>query len=159
MDAFAKLMRIQIVPSLKLILSRLTSVLEQLDVVSSQNQLKAVKICEAQLEYLIRVICSMFGSGLPSSSTRLNKGNQQQAQETMESEESKEEKEEPWAYIDFQIVKLVFHVYKSTTMLRKHQYDPQLEQSLLNFAIVFKSYILTDSRIIALCSRLAEERG
>ena len=88
----------------------------------------------------------------------------------MESEEKKEDQEEPWGYIDFQIVKIIMQVYQSTTQLRQNANQSgavanwqmpgsALEHSLLNFAVIFKSYILTDSRILALSSRLAEERG
>ena len=73
-------------------------------------------------------------------------------------EENKTENEEPpWAYLDFQIVKKIFYLYSVTTKLSQsaQQYpnlawrmpDPALEQSLLGFASLFKSYILTDTRI------------
>ena len=43
--------------------------------------------------------------------------------------------------------------------MRQHNKIPELllEKNLLNFAKVFKTYVLTDSRILSLCSNLYAE--
>lgn len=73
----------------------------------------------------------MFGSGLPSSSSRFNKLRTEVntlSMESMESEENRTENEEPpWAYLDFEILKKIFYLYSVTTKMRESavQY-PQL---------------------------------
>ena len=78
----------------------------------------------------------MFGSGLPSSSTRLNRvrtevntlsvDNLPMDMEQVE-EEKAENEEPPWAYLDFQIVKKIFYLYSVTTkMSQSAQQYPDL---------------------------------
>ena len=72
------------------------------------------------------------------------------------------------AYLDFEILKKIFYLYSVTTQMRQSAIqnpnlawrtpDVQLELSLLIFAERFKSYVLTDSRIIALASRLGQDQ-
>jgi hypothetical protein len=70
LDWFAKLMRQKIEYSLQLLISRFESILQQYNLLLSQNQFKPSKVCEKQLSFLTRVTNSLFSYGMPSGTHR-----------------------------------------------------------------------------------------
>lgn len=62
--------------------------------------------------------------------------------------------------VDFQIISQILYLANLTNQMRKQQRaaDILLEKNLLTFAKIFKTYVLTDSRILMLCADLYEEQ-
>jgi len=57
---------------MQLVLSRYTQLIHQYELYLSQNQVKAVKVVERQLAYLVRVTNSFYSYGLPSGSSKFS---------------------------------------------------------------------------------------
>lgn len=135
----------------------------------SQNHVPMIRAHERQLAYLITVVNSLFSYGMPAAMTKLSRNrrtasqdygqnigmdgsnhNSQAASQASNTEQSK--------FLDFYVVGKIFYLGHLTNQLRQSQGmkppELELEASLLNFARVFKNHVLTDSRVIMLCSTL-----
>lgn len=66
-------------------------------------------------------------------------------------------------YTDFKLIGQVIYLSSLTNQMKKNagvkSPEIELESSLLAFAKIFKNHVLTDSRILLLCSHLYQERN
>ena len=66
-------------------------------------------------------------------------------------------------YLDFQLVGKMINLCRLTNQMRKNPSlkppEIELEESLLAFAKMFRNHVLTDSRILMLCSTLYQEQN
>lgn len=141
-----------------------------------------MKACERQLAYLVTVANSLFSYGMPAGMIKNNRSSARRASsqdynvsmggmaESYKAAVLREtELQQPGAataeqprYLDFQIVGKLLYLGAMTNQLRQNQSmkppELELEASLLSFAKVFKNHVLTDSRILMLCSTLYQEQ-
>ena len=60
------MLKLQVINSLTMILGHMQEVLTSYEQTTQHGQIKAVKICESQLEYLIRLFNALVSKGMPS---------------------------------------------------------------------------------------------
>ena len=66
LENYTRMLKLQVIHSLTMILGNLQEILSSYEQATQQGQLKAVKICESQLEYLIRLFNALTSQGMPS---------------------------------------------------------------------------------------------
>lgn len=93
-----------------------------------------------------------------TSSQDYGSGNRQ-----MDIAETKTQSEPPQTFLDFQLVGKMLQLARFTNQLKQNSSikppELELEASLLNFAKVFKNHVLTDNRILMMCSTLYQEQN
>jgi len=155
-------MRQKMEESQRLLLQRYEHFLSQYELLLSQNNLKAIKIIEKQIAWLVQTTVSFFSYGLPSST---NKSSFYPIRKSASDDESSmqatmEKKAKP-EFLDFQIVQRILLLCKITNQLRAN--DPnrpiysELEVALLHFCVTYKNHVMTDSRLIMLGAHLSSE--
>ena len=93
--------------SMKLLLQRYTDLIQQYELLLSQNQIKAIKTCERQLSFLVQTTNSFFSYGLPSGVSKTSLWSRKVVSDD-ETNMATTPKEKPKPeYFDFQLIQRV----------------------------------------------------
>eukprot|EP00347_Sterkiella_histriomuscorum_P000570 403375338 len=147
LDFFSRLMKQKIETSMNLMINLFNQILQQYQNALNQNQKSFIKSCEKQLGYLVKVTNSLFSYGMPSANTRVSVLAKKQ-----ESEMNSDSPVKEIQYPDFVICSRILFLCKTTNQLMNQNNTrkvlPDLECSLLQFGITYKTQVLGDPRML-----------